>query len=241
MSRNRHDLKWGVVIFPGANCDHDALDVISRIESQHTVEIWHKDNILDDYDAIMLPGGFTYGDYLRPGAIARYSNAMAGIEKHARQGKLLIGVCNGFQVLTEAELLPGVLLRNRDLKFICKEVFLRVERNDAVFTSGYEAGQVIKLPIAHNEGNYYVDSTSLSELEDNRQVLFRYCDEQGNITPESNPNGSLNNIAGIVNKAGNVLGMMPHPERRCDPLLGSADGKPIFDSMIEHLSGIKVE
>ncbi len=229
--------RWGVVEFPGSNCDHDALDTLDRICGQAVRPVWHGETCMGDMDAIVLPGGFSYGDYLRGGAIARFANVMDQLIGFAERGGLLIGICNGFQVLTEAELLPGVLMRNSGLRFVCKEVYLKVERTDTAFTSHYEQDQVIKIPIAHNEGNFYIPSDQLDELEKNRQVVFRYCDSTGAVTPESNPNGSHSNIAGIVNKRGNILGMMPHPERRCDSLLGQADGLSLFHSMINHLSG----
>lgn len=237
------DLKtnWGVFVFPGSNCDHDGIDALSRICGQNAREIWHKQNLLDDLDAVLLPGGFSYGDYLRSGAIARFSPVMENLKHYANNDKLVIGICNGFQILTEAGLLPGVLMKNIGLRFICREVHLRVERTDTPFTSAYTAGQVITIPIAHNEGNYYLPPGELEELEKSRQVVFRYCNLDGEITAVSNPNGSANNIAGIINLKGNVLGMMPHPERRCDPLLGQPDGEPLFRSMIEHIANRKFD
>jgi phosphoribosylformylglycinamidine synthase I len=224
------------VIFPGANCDHDALDAVGRICGQDVVSVWHKETALDGFDSMVLPGGFSYGDYLRSGAIARFAPVMDKVVDFAGSGGLLIGICNGFQVLTEAGLVPGALMRNVGLRFVCKEVYLRVERTDTPFTSRLKVGQVLKIPIAHNEGSFYLPADELSALEANQQVVFRYCDSDGNVVPEANPNGSLNNIAGIINRQGNVLGMMPHPERRCDPLLGSPDGVDIFRSMIDHLN-----
>jgi len=198
-------------------------------------QIWHRSADLEEVSAVVVPGGFSYGDYLRSGAIARFAPAMESVAKFGKSGGLVLGVCNGFQILTEAGMLPGVLLRNVGLRFICQEIYLRVERNDTPFTSRMRIGQVIKIPIAHNEGNYYLPPDDLDALEAAGQVVFRYCDRNGNVTPESNPNGALNNIAGIINKEGNVLGMMPHPERRCDPLLGKADGVEIFRSMADYL------
>ncbi|MDP8239562.1 MAG: phosphoribosylformylglycinamidine synthase subunit PurQ [Candidatus Hatepunaea meridiana] len=227
--------RLGVVIFPGSNCDKDALDAIGRICGQDIKPIWHRDTNLDDMDAVILPGGFSYGDYLRAGAIARFAPVVEKLIAFADRGGLVIGICNGFQVLTETKLLPGALMRNEGLRFICREVFLRVERTDTPFTRNLQSGQVIKFPIAHNEGNFYLPSDELKKLEKNQQVLFRYCDAEGNVTPKANPNGSLNNIAGIVNIKGNVLGMMPHPERRCDPLLGEPDGVGIFESVIDSI------
>ncbi len=229
--------RWGVIIFPGSNCDKDALDAVGRICGQNAVPIWHKDVDLDGLDGIILPGGFSYGDYLRAGAIARFAEVMENVIEFADGGGMVIGICNGFQVLSETRLLPGALMRNKDLRFICREVNLRVERIDTPFTNMMETGRVIKLPIAHNEGSFYLPPKQLEELEANRQVLFRYCDTEGNLTAESNPNGSLNNVAGIVNLQGNVLGMMPHPERRCDPLLGEPDGIDLFRSAINYING----
>ncbi|NQT35683.1 phosphoribosylformylglycinamidine synthase subunit PurQ [bacterium] len=228
--------RWGVVIFPGSNCDKDALDAVGRICGQKATPVWHRDIDLEEFDGIILPGGFSYGDYLRAGAIARFAEVMESVIEFAGHGGLVIGICNGFQVLAETRLLPGALMRNKDLRFICREVNLRVERSDTPFTNMIETGRVIKLPIAHNEGSFYLPPKQLEELESNRQVLFRYCDPNGNITAESNPNGSLNNIAGIVNRQGNVLGMMPHPERRCDPLLGDPDGFDLFGSAIDYIN-----
>ncbi len=226
--------RWGVVIFPGSNCDHDALEALGRICGQNVRELWHKNNGIGDLDGVMLPGGFSYGDYLRSGAIARFARVMDEIIPFAQNGKgLVLGVCNGFQVLTEAGLLPGALMRNVGLRFICREIYLHVERNDTAFTSRYQVGEVLTIPIAHNEGNYFLPADELEALEANRQVVFRYCDRRGRITEAANPNGSANNIAGIINEAGNVLGMMPHPERRCEALLGKPDGLPLFLSMID--------
>jgi len=227
---------WGVVVFPGSNNDHDALDVIGRVKNQNVNEIWHQDENLSGLHALFLPGGFSYGDYLRGGAIAQFSPAMKNLPEFINSDKLVIGICNGFQVLTEMNLLPGSLARNADLRFIHDVIYIRVEHNDTAFTSCYQQGQVLKIPIAHNEGNYYIPDDDLSSLEDNHQVLFRYCDRNGNVTKDSNPNGSVNNIAGIINRKGNVMGMMPHPERRCDPLLGTPDGDGLFQSMIDHIS-----
>ena len=225
------------MVFPGSNCDHDAVDVLQRIYGQRVREVWHRDDRLDGLDGLILPGGFSYGDYLRAGAIARFSPVMRNITGFAARGGLLLGICNGFQILTETGLLPGALMRNIGLRFICRVVHLRVERTDTPFTSRYRQGQVIRIPIAHNEGNYYLPGEQLEELEAARQVVFRYCDSDGAVTAGANPNGSVNNIAGIVNREGNVLGMMPHPERRCDPLLGDPDGAPLFHSMIDFLTG----
>lgn len=227
--------RWGIITFPGSNCDKDALDAVGRICEQQASPVWHRPEQAGPFDALFLPGGFSYGDYLRSGAIARFSSVMEGVVNFAGNNGVVIGICNGFQVLTEAGLLPGALMRNVGLRFICREIHIRVERKDTIFTSRYKIGDVLRIPIAHNEGSYYLPSLELEKLEDEKRVIFRYCDPLGNITPESNPNGSLNNIAGIINAGGNVLGMMPHPERRCDPLLGRADGIGIFQSVIDNL------
>jgi len=231
--------RWGVVIFPGSNCDKDALDAIGRILEQNVKTLWHGDvtSGLDAIDAVILPGGFSYGDYLRSGAIARFAPVMESVVEFAENGGFVIGICNGFQVLTESGLLPGALLRNEGLRFVCREINIRVERTDTPFTNNFQVGQVLKIPVAHNEGGYFLPPDQLSELEDNHQVVFRYCDSEGKITPEANPNGSLNNIAGIISKNGKVLGMMPHPERRCDPLLGMPDGSGVFQSVIDSIAG----
>jgi phosphoribosylformylglycinamidine synthase len=226
-------MKFGVLVFPGSNCDRDVVWVTQGLLNQPTRMIWHEEDDLSDIDVVVVPGGFSYGDYLRCGAIARFSPVMRATIEHANAGKLVLGICNGFQVLTEAGLLPGALVRNRDLHFICDRAPLRVERTDLPWTQGYQKGQVITVPIAHGEGSYYADADTLKELEDNGQVLFRYCDDAGRITPESNPNGSFNNIAGICNRQGNVLGMMPHPERASDSALGYVDGFALFESLLK--------
>jgi phosphoribosylformylglycinamidine synthase I len=228
-------MKFGVVVFPGSNCDHDTYHVISKVIGQPVDFIWHKEEEIDRYDAIILPGGFAFGDYLRTGAIARFSPVMKSVVEFARAGGLVLGVCNGFQILCEAGLLPGALLRNRDLKFICEHINIRVESSDTPFTSACSDGQVISAPIAHGEGNYFCDQRTLDELEGEGRVIFRYCDASGRVTGEANPNGSLNNIAGICNRDRNVLGMMPHPERASENLLGSNDGRIILLSMADSL------
>ncbi|MCI0665309.1 MAG: phosphoribosylformylglycinamidine synthase subunit PurQ [Acidobacteria bacterium] len=228
-------MKFGVVVFPGSNCDHDTYHVISKVIGQPVDFIWHKEEEIDRYDAIILPGGFSYGDYLRTGAIARFSPVMKAVKEFAHEGGLVLGICNGFQILCEAGLLPGALLRNRDLKFICAHINMRVESSDTPFTSACLEGQVLSAPIAHGEGNYVCDQRTLDELEQEGRVIFRYCDAQGRVTDESNPNGSLNNIAGICNHERNVLGLMPHPERASESLLGSSDGRIIFLSMADSL------
>ncbi|WP_069791108.1 phosphoribosylformylglycinamidine synthase subunit PurQ [Cyanobacterium sp. IPPAS B-1200] len=221
-------MKFGIVVFPGSNCDRDVAMVTEGVLNQPTRFVWHQDTDIDDLDIIVVPGGFSYGDYLRCGAIARFSPIMNSIIKHAEAGKLVLGICNGFQVLTEAGLLPGALIRNRDLHFICDQVPVKVEHNNSIWTKNYSSEEVICLPIAHGEGNYYADEDTLKELEENNQILFRYSNQKGEINGESNPNGSCNNIAGITNKKGNVLGMMPHPERASDDGLGFIDGKALF-------------
>ncbi len=225
-------MKFGVVVFPGSNCDRDIAMVTDGILNQPTRMIWHQETDIDDLDVVVVPGGFSYGDYLRCGAIARFSPVMKSIVAHAKAGKLVLGICNGFQVLTEVGLLPGALIRNRDMHFICDRVSVKVENNTSVWTKGYQEQEVVCLPIAHGEGNYYADEDTLKSLEDNGQILFRYSSSTGKINNESNPNGSCHNIAGITNKQGNVLGMMPHPERASDQLLGLTDGKPLFASLL---------
>jgi len=228
-------MKWGVVVFPGTNREFDASDVFSRILGQPTRMIWHRETDLSGLDAIMLPGGFSYGDYLRCGAIARFSPVMGELIKFAKSGRTVFGVCNGFQVLTEAGLLPGTLLRNRSLRFINQDWPLRVERTDTRFTHLCEENQVITVPIAHNEGNYFLAEDELKRLEDRLGVLFRYCSPEGEVSDRTNPNGSVNNIAGVINEAGNVLGMMPHPENRTDPVIGGTDGLVLFESMLAEM------
>ncbi len=225
-------VKFGVIVFPGSNCDRDVAYVTQALLQQPTRMVWHEESDLADLDVIVVPGGFSYGDYLRCGAIARFSPAMQATVKHAEQGKLVLGICNGFQVLTEAGLLPGALVRNRDLHFICDRVPLRVERTDLPWTQHYQKDEVITLPIAHGEGNYYADAETLAALEADQQIVFRYATAAGNTDSSSNPNGSLNNIAGICNRQGNVLGMMPHPERASDPLLGGVDGIHLFEGIL---------
>lgn len=225
-------VKFGVIVFPGSNCDRDVAYVTQSLLQQPTRMVWHEESDVSDLDVIIVPGGFSYGDYLRCGAIARFSPAMQATIKHAEQGKLVLGICNGFQVLTEAGLLPGALVRNRDLHFICDRVPLRVERTDLPWTQNYQNGSVITLPIAHGEGNYYADADTLANLEANGQIVFRYATADGSDDPSNNPNGSLNNIAGICNRKGNVLGMMPHPERAADPLLGGTDVMQLFEGIL---------
>lgn len=228
-------MKFGILVFPGSNCDRDVATVTSGVLQQPTRLIWHTDTDLSDCDVIVVPGGFSYGDYLRCGAIARFAPVMRSLQDHVNQGKYVLGICNGFQILTESGLLEGALVRNRDLHFVCDRVPLLVERNDLAFTQNYQKNQVISLPIAHGEGCYFADADTLKSLEDHHQIVFRYCDAIGNVNQEANPNGSLANIAGICNKQGNVLGMMPHPERAAESILGGTDGKPLFKGLITGL------
>ena len=225
-------MKFGVLVFPGSNCDHDSYNVISEIAHQPVTLLWHDSPSLENCDAILVPGGFAYGDYLRTGAIARFSPVMQSVKKFAADGGLVLGICNGFQILTEASLLPGALMRNAGLKYICKQVHLRTETTDSPFTRTLRKGEVVKIPIGHMEGNYVCDAATRAELEHDDRIVFRYSTPSGEITPEANPNGSLGNIAGIVNKGRNVLGMMPHPDRSSENLLGSVDGFKIFASMV---------
>jgi phosphoribosylformylglycinamidine synthase len=228
-------MRIGVLVFPGSNCDHDCQYVFEKVLAQNVTMIWHKETTLSDVDAIVIPGGFSYGDYLRTGAIARFSPVMNAVNEFAQHGGLVLGICNGFQILLEAGLLPGAMLRNRSLHFVCKDVYVRVENAATPFTGACQPGQVLKIPVAHAEGNYYTDPVTLAGLQANAQVVLRYCTSEGKVTPEANPNGSLDNIAGIRNAEGNVLGMMPHPERSAEDLLGNADGRLILNSMLEAL------
>ncbi|MPM35492.1 Phosphoribosylformylglycinamidine synthase subunit PurQ [bioreactor metagenome] len=226
-------MKFAVILFPGSNCEVDCVHVIKEVLQEPVTTVWHKDTDLSEFDAVILPGGFSYGDYLRCGAIARFSPIMEAVIAHAKAGKPVLGICNGFQILTECGLLPGVLLRNRSLQFICEDRFIRVENNLTQFTHLYTKHQVLRIPIAHAEGNYYADPETIEKLESENRVVFRYCDEQGNLTEESNPNVAINHIAGIINEAGNVLGMMPHPERLSEIILGGNDGLALFESMLK--------
>ncbi len=228
--------KVGVVVFPGSNCDMDAYNAFGSVLNQKVELLWHKETSLAGVDLVVLPGGFSYGDYLRSGAIARFSPIMNEVVKFAEHGGRVMGICNGFQVLVETGLLPGALLRNANLKFICRQVYLRTETTATPFTSALKNGQVLKVPIAHGDGNYYADDSTLKNLEDNGQIVFRYSTADGQITPESNPNGSILNIAGIVNAKRNVLGMMPHPERASEQILGSASGVMVLKSVVESLN-----
>jgi len=230
-------MKFGVVVFPGSNCDHDAFYAIGNVLQQPVEFIWHQSENLANCDAVILPGGFSYGDYLRTGAIARFSPVMKSVEKFANSGGLVLGICNGFQILCEAGLLPGAMLRNSGLRFICRHVHIRVEQTDTPFTCAAQKGQILKIPIAHSDGNYTCDAATLAELERNRQVIFRYTTPDGKNDAAGNPNGSMNNIAGICNRARNVVGLMPHPERAVETALDSADGLVVFRSLAEALVG----
>jgi len=227
-------MKFGVVTFPGSNCDYDAY-AAAKLIGQDVEFLWHQSDDLKDSDVVILPGGFSYGDYLRSGAIARFSPIMKSVIEFAATGGLVIGICNGFQVLVESGLLPGALMRNEHLRFSCKYVYIRVERNENAFTMACQPGDILKIPIAHKDGNYYNFQADLEEIKSKNQVLFRYCDRDGNITQESNPNGSMYNIAGITNERGNVVGMMPHPERAVEDILGSSDGLKVFQSVKKYI------
>ena len=228
-------MKFGIIVFPGTWSDRDCYYALGDILKQDVDYIWHKETNLSKYDCVILPGGFSYGDYLRPGAIARFSQVMTSLENFASRGKLVIGICNGFQILCESGLLPGALLRNDHLEYRCQWTYLKVENTSTVFTSQCQNGQVLKIPISHYEGRYYADNAMLAELEAEKRIIFRYSTSTGEINDAANPNGSLHNIAGIMNKKGNVLGMMPHPERACEPLLGSSDGNIIWESIIGYI------
>ena len=225
-------MRVGVVIFPGSNCDYDTYYVFKDVLKVDVSFIWHTDSDLRGYDAVILPGGFSYGDYLRAGAIARFSPVMREIVRFAKRGNPVMGICNGFQILLEAELLPGALIPNNGMRFRCEDVYIRVVNSDSIFTRGLDKGRVLKMPIAHYSGNYYADEGTIKSLEDNEQIVFQYCNSAGEVLPEANPNGSILNIAGIVNREGNILGMMPHPERASEKVLGSEDGVEIFKSLI---------
>lgn len=230
-------MRTRVIVFPGSNCDHDAMYAVKNVmNEQDTQFVWHKeDSIGQDVDLVILPGGFSYGDYLRTGAIAKFSPVMRDVIRYANEGGMVIGICNGFQVLCESGLLPGVLIRNESLKFICKEIYLKTENNQTAFSSQLQPGEIIKVPVAHGEGNYMVTDEVLQDLESNNQIVFRYSGPNGEITKEYNINGSRNNIAGVVSREGNVFGMMPHPERACENILGSADGLKILSSIRESI------
>src|SRR6266542_2583252 len=226
-------MKFGVIIFPGSNCDHDAYWAFSEVCGQPATLLWHDSQDLENSDVIVVPGGFSYGDYLRTGAIARFSPIMQSVKRFADGGGLVLGICNGFQILCEARLLPGALLRNKGLKYVCKPVHLRVENTNTALTRGLTTGEVLEIPIGHGEGNYFCDEATLQQLHQREQVIFRYCTGQGEITSKANPNGSLDNIAGICNEGRNVVGMMPHPERASEELLGMRDGLKLLRALVE--------
>ena len=231
-------MKFGIIVFPGSNCDHDAYHVISKQVGQPVDFIWHRDTDLNSFDALIIPGGFSYGDYLRAGALARFSPVMESVKKFAAGGGFVLGICNGFQILCEAGLLPGALIRNRDLSFICEHLCVRVETSDTPYTNEMTPGSVLRIPIAHAEGNYVCDDATLAELQREDRIVFRYCEPSGAVTEASNPNGSRDNSAGICNHSRNVLGLMPHPERACEDLLGSSDGRDIFRSLAATLAAV---
>jgi phosphoribosylformylglycinamidine synthase len=228
-------MKFGVITFPGSNCEHDVYHVIGKVLRQPVEFIWHQSRDLAGCDAMVIPGGFSYGDYLRTGAIARFSPVMESVQRFAASGGLVLGICNGFQILLEAGLLPGAMLKNKGLKYVCQHVSIRVESSSTPFSSSLQTGQVLSIPIGHMEGNYFADDHTLRELEANQQIIFRYCTPDGQTSEAANPNGSLSNIAGICNRSRNVLGMMPHPERASEPILNSSDGLIIFESMVNAL------
>jgi phosphoribosylformylglycinamidine synthase len=229
-------MKFGIVTFPGSNCDYDAYHAVVEALGETAEYLWHKDHDLRDADVVILPGGFSYGDYLRAGAIARFSPIMQEVVAHAERGGPVLAICNGFQIACEAGLLPGALLRNANLKFVCEHRHLRVDSTDTAFTSLYERGQVVRIPVAHGEGRYVADDATLERLEGEGRIVFRFCNADGSVDERANPNGALRAIAGVVNAEGNVLGMMPHPERAVDALLGSADGLPLFESILSRVS-----
>lgn len=226
-------MRFGVIVFPGSNCDHDCYYLVKKYFSQDVEFIWHKETELLGFDVLILPGGFSYGDYLRCGAVARFSPIMRAIGDFAKEGGMVLGICNGFQILLESGLLPGALLKNRGLKFICKNVFIKVENHKTPFTLFNDSKSILQLPIAHAEGNYFVEKNVLKEMERKGQIVFRYCNQEGQVTDDSNPNGSLGNIAGVCNVEKNVLGLMPHPERACDNILKRIDGRLIFESILK--------
>lgn len=229
-------MKFGIVTFPGSNCDYDAFQTVTDILGEEATYLWHKDHDLQGSDVIILPGGFSYGDYLRAGAIARFSPIMQEVAAHAKAGGPVLGICNGFQIACEAGLLPGALMRNSHLQFVSAEVRIRVENSDTMYTNLYERGEVLRMPVAHGDGRYVAPAGILEELEAEGRVIFRYADADGSISADSNPNGSERNIAGIINEGGNVLGMMPHPERACSPLLGSSDGVRLLESILARVA-----
>ena len=231
-------MKFAIIVFPGSNCDHDCYHIVKHVIGQTADFVWHKEKDLSGYDAVILPGGFSYGDYLRTGAIASMSPIMKAVEEFARKGGPVLGICNGFQILLEAGLLPGAMLRNRSLKFICKDVYMRVDNINTPFTLNYLENQIIRMPIAHAEGNYYIDKETYTQLQKNNQIVFRYSNLDGKIDNGANPNGSIGNIAGLCNDKGNVLGMMPHPERCGEDILGNTDGYTLFESLVYYVEKV---
>jgi phosphoribosylformylglycinamidine synthase len=231
-------MKFGIVVFPGTNCDRDCFHVVTSVLGQEAVYLWHKSTDLSGCDALILPGGFSYGDYLRAGAIGKFSPVMQSVIGFAKSGGPVIGICNGFQILVESGLLPGAFIRNRTLKFVCRTVHIKVENTTGPFTGLLRAGEILSMPVAHGDGSYFADRETLNRLESENRILFKYCDPAGTVTDEANPNGSVENIAGIVSPEGNVLGMMPHPERALESILGSTDGAKIFNSLIQSFTGV---
>ncbi len=229
-------VRFGIIVFPGSNCDHDAYHAAKHVFGQDVRFIWHKESSVGDVDAVILPGGFSYGDYLRSGAIAQFSPVMQDVVRFAANGGLVFGICNGFQMLCEMGLLPGVLMRNASLRFVCKQVYLLVENTRTPYTTRLQEGQVVRIPVSHGEGNYFASDEVLDRLEGEGRIVFRYCDQAGLLAPEANPNGSARHIAGIVNEGRNVLGMMPHPDRCAEGVLGSADGRYLFESIMDHIA-----
>ncbi|WP_193371417.1 phosphoribosylformylglycinamidine synthase subunit PurQ [Pelagibius marinus] len=229
-------MKAAVIVFPGSNCDRDVQVALRQSMGSEPLMVWHKDSDFDKVDLIVLPGGFSYGDYLRCGAMAANSPVMKEVVARAQKGVAVLGICNGFQMLTETGLVPGVLMRNADLRFVCRDVTIKVETSQSLFTAKYEQGEAIRIPVAHHDGNYYADDDTLSALEDRGQIAFRYCDQEGKLSEAANPNGSQRNIAGVYNETKTVLGLMPHPERLADPKLGGTDGRALFDGLVEALS-----
>lgn len=230
------DMKAAIVVFPGSNCDRDCLRALKAVTGIEAKFVWHRESSIDNYDLVVLPGGFSFGDYLRTGAIARFSPVMNEVVRLAKHGSRILGICNGFQILTEAGLLPGALLRNRDLLFLCRDIHMKVENTSTDFTSAYKKGQVLRLPIAHGDGNYAIDDAGYRDLEDQGQIVFRYCSPDGGVDPSDAPNGARGNIAGIMNRKGNILGLMPHPERLSEALLGGVDGRGVFESILNAVS-----
>ena len=229
-------MKAGVVVFPGSNCEREVADAIANASGKPAVMLWHRDSEIPKLDLIVLPGGFSYGDYLRTGAMAAHSPVMKSVKEQAQKGVRVLGICNGFQILAEAKMVPGVLRRNKTLKYVCKDIFMRVEANDTPFTSKYKNGQVISYPVGHGEGNYYAPDDTIKQLEDKNLIALRYCNADGKLTDDANPNGSIKNIAGVYNESRNVLGLMPHPDRCADAVLGKTDGKIMFESLVASLS-----